>query len=360
MCRTPLLDTLEHAAQKPPDHAKAVLKRANAKDLSYHVARALYGEAVRCGDNEKGSGQLYERKSMARYYGRAMGCMDLKVQHADGDLSTHYCGARCCVQCNRIRTAQGILGYEDVISEWGQRARFGTATLTNCTADELPSVIEAMTGARYNSIQSIRRTHDLPFRALFKLEVTYNREADTYHPHYHFLTDGEESAHAFNEAWMARAPREAAPWAQDVRRCDPGSFRELMKYSTKIITTDKDEGRRGIHVPSLHVIYRTLKGKKTLQPFGIKPKAVVLSTDSEDLSIQQTTRAFKRIGEAINWQYVPDYQDWVDMDTGECLTGYERPDQIDLIISKMEGREQQQPYPLNEDLYHENRHKTPC
>lgn len=230
---------------------------------------------------------------------------------------------------------------------------FGTVTLTNCTEAELPSVIDAMTKTRYNAIRSIRRTHGLEMNALFKLEVTYNRRSGLYHPHYHYLANGREQSDLFNSTWVDRAPRNAEPWCQDIRQADPGSFREVMKYATKIITDDKQTGTRSVHLPSLHVTYRTLKGKKTLQPFGITPTKVVLDEDSPELAIVQATHAFKRLGETVNWKYVPDYQDWIDEDTGECFTGYERPDSMDRIISTITGKDPRPPYPLDEDAQSE-------
>ena len=41
------------------------------------------------------------------------------------------------------------------------------------------------------------------------------------------------------------------------------------------------------------------------------------------------------------------------METGECLSGYVRSEQMDQIISTMKGEKPRPEYPLNEDVLQE-------
>lgn len=331
---------------------EATRKQAQAKDFTHALSSALYAEAIRSDGKEERSRsapQKYERKSLRRAYGRSMDCAGLKVQDADGSLRTTYCNSRWCVVCNRIRMAKGIRTYSGWLQSIGEDAFFVTLTSENCTEPELRKTLQRNILDFKSCVRSIRRTDGEHFEAIRKTEVTYNRGADTYHPHYHVIVNGELQAYLLLSYWMKRSHRKVDRSAQDVQPLTPGGLKEVMKYSTKSITKT-EEGDRGVHTRSLHVIYTAMKGMKTLQPYGFRLKDFpVIEDEGEEMDLINTTVAFKRIGEAVNWTWIPDYAEWVDTESGECLSGYVRPEQLDTIISRMKGVEPQPPYPLNDD-----------
>jgi len=346
MCSTSLkahaLDTLEQLDQSPHTaHSEPFLervhpaqvtlqKRARAKSFSFGLSKALYAEACKQkeADPEKG-GQL------KRAYGRGLDCTGQIVQEADGSQKAHYCGNRWCMVCNRIRTARAIQAYEPALEAWGDDAYFVTLTVENCTGDELRSTIRGMTAAFTSCKRTIKRTHGLLLEAIRKLEVTYNWKTDTYHPHFHIIVNGEAQAEALKHYWLQRSERRAVHAAQDVRPLDKGGKKEIFKYFTKLLADGK-EGKKA-DPKSLNVIFEQIKGLRTYQPIGFKIKDYAAPVDPDaPLETVNTTKAYKRSDETVVWTWMQDYFDWVDWDTGECLTDYTPTDKWRDLCQRLE------------------------
>jgi hypothetical protein len=45
--------------------------------------------------------------------------------------------------------------------------------------------------------------------------------------------------------------------------------------------------------------------------------------DAADIGSSGQTRATKRYGELISWDWRQDLHDWIDLDSGELLSGYD-------------------------------------
>jgi len=378
------LDTLDLPAQSPSEASeKALLKRANRKDYSHLLGRVLYAEACRCGDNvtgdinpETGRPQPYERKDLHRYYARMMDCNQILRQKAfpdslldepsgessdsvsslsllsddfvnrllhgisppnfgdwDQGLYTRYCKTRVCLVCGAVMTGRNINRYAPVLEEWGPDTYFVTLTNETVPEAELRQQIQDMTVAFRNCVQSIRRTHKLEFKALRKTEITRRIETGMYHPHFHCLVYGLPQAKALVQTWLARSPRHSSPQAQDIRKVTPGGLNEVLKYATKMISVDPADGKRFIDAEGLHVIVKALRGLKTLQPVGFRlPK--LTEEEEEAIKLEHMTMAWKRIGEAVLWTYDPEVGDFIDEETGECLTGRTPTDAFEAVKRK--------------------------
>ena len=102
----------------------------------------------------------------------------------------NFCKDRFCPLCQWRRSLKmfsQVSKVMNVLENRKYRFLFLTLTVRNCSSDELPSTVQALyDGWRYlyhkNSIfrQAIKGT----FKSL---EITYNDEADTYHPHFHCI-----------------------------------------------------------------------------------------------------------------------------------------------------------------------------
>jgi len=310
--RGPPFNTLEQLDQRPqnaqqkplPEAAERMLKRAKRTYKSKAIKQALYRYAC-----EHGS-------SLKRAYGRSLECTQTVVQESDGTMHTHYCGSRWCLTCNAIRTARAINAYGPVIATWSD-AHFVTLTVQNCEGWELSETIKSMQDAFISCKRSIKRTHNLPFEGIRKLEITHNEGADTYHPHYHVIVEGEVQARALLSLWLERAPRSVSELGQDVRPVVEGSEMELFKYSTKLTT-------KGTDPKSLNTILETLYGKRIFQTFGFKLSDYTdkLDPDGEINESDFGTKAWTRPNETVIWRHDQECADWVDESTGECLTGF--------------------------------------
>lgn len=350
--RSAALDTLEQLDQRPPDTSETLVlkrvhepkknlqKRARAKQFSFAIGKALYAQGG----------------PLKRAYGRGMDCTSTIVQEADGSTRTHYCGSRWCMVCNRIRTAKAISAYLPAIEAWGDDAYFVTLTVPNCRGYEIRDTVSGMNAAFTSCKRAIKRTHGLSFEAIRKLEITYNAEKDTYHPHFHIVVNGEVEARALVSLWMDRTPSAVSAAAQDVRPVKGGAVKEMFKYFTKLTTQDK-KGRTGVNAAALNVIFTEIKGLRTYQPVGFKIRDYAMQTDLFDpdgeLNTENVSKAFKRHGETVNWIWEQDYSDWVDWETGECLTEYTPTPKWTELCDSIAAQAETQDTPITEVITRE-------
>lgn len=110
----------------------------------------------------------------------------------DGTKRLHaanFCRERLCPMCQWRRSIK--LGWQAdqiyrKLTDEGYKHIFVTLTLRNCAAPELNATTDKLLGAfaRLKRAALWQRAVRGSYRAL---EITYNKEADTYHPHLHIL-----------------------------------------------------------------------------------------------------------------------------------------------------------------------------
>ena len=292
---------------QPPQDAGAVLqKRAKAKGISQALADGLAG--------------LGERTPLRYAYLASVAC-SAQLRQEDGKVRGKYCNARWCVVCNRIRTAKLTQAYGPQLASW-DAPYFVTLTLPNCTPKALHGVVRGMIADIRVIAQDIRRTDKLKWMAVRKLEVSFNRERQDFHPHYHLVVNGKDASDAAVRRWLSLHP-EASPAAQDIRPAtDPA---ELFKYVTKLVTKGLDGKRCSTPLWALDVTFKALKGLRTIQPMGFKvsPAAEAVSDADGTLELDASTPAPIAKREPTEWHWMGGaIQDWVDLTTGEVLSGY--------------------------------------
>ena len=164
---------------------------------------------------------------------------------------------------------------------------------------------------------------------LRKLECTYSKPRNDYHPHYHLIIKGEENAKDFYSEWLKRLPKTSYK-GQDLQPADSKSAKELFKYFTKVVTTVKDKKGevqdRKIYADAMDVIFNDIKGKRTFQNFGFKAPKVI----SEDLDTEQD---IERMIEEVEWNQ--DVGDWIHA-SGELFSGHTpSPSMVELVTKKI-------------------------
>jgi hypothetical protein len=236
--------------------------------------------------------------------------------------------------CNRIRTARAINAYVPVVETWGE-SFFVTLTLRTVTADELPARIAMMLLGVAAIAKSMRTTHSMPLVAIRKLECT-SRPGGLYHPHFHFVVQGREQAELLRSLWLKRYPMLATVDAQNVVPCNEGTLVELFKYFTKL-TTKTADGKRIIPVVELDTIFRAMRGRRVWQPMGFRlPKEIEEAIETEAIEVDASD-AVKRIEEVVHWQWSQQVADWVDYETGECLSEYEPGEGFRSFVESVAG-----------------------
>lgn len=141
-----------------------------------------------------------------------------------------------------------------------------------------------------------------------KLECTI-RPNGHYHPHFHLVVETEQAAQYILDSWLSMNADVSTRNAQDIRKADDKSLKELFKYFTKVTSKNGDI----CDYKRLDVVFRAMKGKRVYQPFGgIK----MVSEDIEELTVEQYDY-LENCEQLWKWNC----NDWVS-EYGELLTGY--------------------------------------
>jgi plasmid rolling circle replication initiator protein Rep len=175
------------------------------------------------------------------------------------------CRKRFCTECNRIKTAELTNGYKQPMLELG-KLYFITLTTPNVKGSELKKEIQKMIKAFQLIKNNIRKTYEIKINGIRKIEITYNQESNTYHPHFHLIQDNLEASNLIQSLWIKQFPK-ASIKAQDIREInstDESAFIELFKYATKE-TNSKGAIYSG---EVLHTIYSSIQGIRIYQTYG--------------------------------------------------------------------------------------------
>lgn len=299
-------------------------KRARAKYLTNAVTRSL----LTIEDTElKGS------------YLQTLNCADVVIYNEEKKKwVSHYCKQRWCLVCNRIKTAVNINQYLPEIQTW-DNPFFVTLTIPNIPAKELSVAINDMLKQFTNIKRVIAYRRKKEFKAVRKLEVTYNPNRNDYHPHFHIITNGGDIANLIHDEWLKRYP-DAREVAQDYRPADNNAIIELFKYFTKILSTKSVsknhlfsgdiEMKRAIYINALDNIFTVVKGRRTFQSYGFKLKKID-EKQEEDVSIDDSFKEFEELYHNAEFLWKQELSDWLNHDTGELLSGYEVSESIKEI-----------------------------
>ncbi len=297
------LDTSE---QLPPDTSqektrKTLEKRARAKFITNIVASPL--------------SKL--RSPLEKAYKLTERCSG-ELTEEPGKLTGLYCGCRWCLVCSRIRTARLITGYMPAIEAMGEKW-FLTLSRPNVEGTALEYEIKYYLRTAALIQRHLREKRKLQYSSLRKIECTYNEQANTYHPHFHFIFDDYEAAKLFLQEWLARNPTAKLDKGNQLKKADNNSVLELFKYFTKVVSKTKTKAANGttssdyrIHLAALDTMFVAMRAVRTFQPCGVV-KAV-----SEEIEPEQALESGR--AEVNFWKWLK--HDWVNVDTERTLTGY--------------------------------------
>lgn len=305
------LDTLALGGTKP--NSNPLEKRARNKDFSVAYSVRLAGL----------------NSELEKPYRNTTYCSGTLIQ-TGRKFTASYCGNRWCSVCNRIRTMKLIKGYSGPIKEL-KDARFVTLSIPNVKAQDLRDSILSMNHVFKQIVDLFKKRkdrglQDWRFVGLKKIECTYNVLADTYHPHFHLIVEGEVVASSLIDEWLKRF-KTASIKAQDSVAVTKGVEQELFKYVTKMLTK-MDKGY-GVHLVSQDVIFRALRGLQIFKAISMKMEV------SEDIDGIQSQEIEGVEEDNAVWNYEFSVRDWVNTETGAFRTGYVRGDNLESIINNI-------------------------
>lgn len=227
----------------------------------------------------KGILDVTDRKYHKQYW-KAYHCNSTLFQ--DGTkLIGSLCRKRWCAQCNRIKTAEMINGYQAPLKELETIDTLYFVTLTAPTVEERQLKSEIV--KRYQSFKKVKdrlRKQGITINGIRKTEVTFSK--GKYHPHFHLLIQGKSNAEMFLRFWLEEFPK-ANIKAQHITpiKANSEDLVEVFKYAVKDIIKDETTAYAS------HIIFQALSGKRVFQSFGKIRK--VKEPKEEKTEIEQCT-----------------------------------------------------------------------
>lgn len=246
------------------------------------IGKASEGNLLRRNASKHFSGALMMRLCQlespleSRYRDTYYCSHQLLVDHTHKAVKAKFCKRRWCVVCNRIRTADLITKYMPTLDSWEDR-QFVTLTIKNMAAPEMGKALTKMLTDFVKIKDNLRKNYNTKLVGVRKLEITYNRAANEYHPHFHLITSENNNAQII-ESWLRLNPA-ASIAAQDGRPADINSCFELFKYFTKLTSNSSKD--KTITAEAIDTIFQEVIGRRTFQSFGFIPKKEMTEDELE-------------------------------------------------------------------------------
>lgn len=248
-----------------------------------------------------------DTETYLKRYDRTRDCLNIAIQDGDKLIQGRCNQSRLCQNCARAESSQRIEDYKtSLISLAEDRGLyFVTLTAPTCRERELRSTIDKRIKAFAKVKNNIKRRHGATLNGLRKLEVTYNKNTDKYHPHFHFLIQGQAEAYLLRDLWLNQF-RDASIKAQDIREIkllngDTSNLVEVFKYATKGIVTDTIEAHAEYH------ILRAINRKRIFQTFGELKKVYLEKISDTDNQINDWSAPKREI-----FAFENKCRDWTD------------------------------------------------
>ena len=214
-------------------------------------------------------------------YWKAYHCQDILLQEGD-KLRGSLCRKRWCQNCNRIKVAEMIKGYSLPLQELQKEDDLYLITLTSKTikSKRLRFEIERKIKAFTRIKDTLRKNHNIKLVGCRKLEITYSKKHDWYHPHFHFIQKGKKEAEMLLKYWYKHNPL-AGEKGQDIRLIDANDSNnlvEVFKYATKQIADDEMTAK------ALHNIFVAIDKKRVFQTYGKLRKVKEVKEAKEEIN----------------------------------------------------------------------------
>lgn len=215
-------------------------------------------------------------------YELTLECQNVILQEGDVFRSSR-CRKRWCQNCNRQKSAKLYADYKEHLIKMNdtEGLYFVTLTAPTCQGRQLKSTIERRIKAFQRIKNNIRMRYKTKLNGFRKLEVTYNKTENKFHPHFHFIVQGQREAYLLLALWLDQFG-EAYIKAQDVQKIDidinnTTALAEVFKYATKGAIKDN------IEAEAEHTIQRAILGKRIYQTYGS-----LYNVKSEEIEDQET------------------------------------------------------------------------
>ena len=275
-----------------------------------------------------------ERQQM---YWNAYHCQT-KIISSENKLYGNYCKNRFCTICSAIRKADIINRYYPTLKEW-KNTHFVTLTVKAIKEKNLNKWVSGMNRA-FNIIKNrCKKRHQrgtgIQLIGVKSLECNFNPHRKTYNPHFHIIVPTLQIAQLLKREWMLQWNKNNAFHcsykAQHIRKVEnlERDLIETIKYGSKIFT-DSDLNKKTnkmakpmVYAYALDNILCAMKGKRIFDRFGFN------LPETNKKHIPQ-----KLITNFDEFTFSSTSADWINKNTGECLTGYLQPLELSYLLNE--------------------------
>lgn len=224
----------------------------------------------------------------------------------------NLCGNRFCPICSWVeakRNAFKILELIMYIREIEKKELvFMTLTVPNCKGEDLTVTIDKLNKS-FKRLMETKRFKNICLGYIRKLEVTYNEEANTYHPHFHIIMAVNKSYFTSRdylkildllELWR-KATKDNSITQVDLKKVRMGSIKEVMEiatYTTKMKDLYKNE-------EVFIILYGALRGRQIITYNGIFKDLCKLQEEKKlDVSnIKQLTDIQEKATKEVSYKW---------------------------------------------------------
>jgi hypothetical protein len=217
-------------------------------------------------------------------YKTTLECGDFLMQQGD-KFSWWKCRKKWCSTCSNIRTADLINGFKHLLDDF-KEPQLVVLTMKNCKGSKLKDQYKKMLHAFKLARRNIKKTHGFDMDGIRTWECTYNKEEETYHPHFNVIVDGKEEALLLRSYWMnywnTIKRGYASNRGQHVSQIHSSKgLLEVFKYVTKQSVSHNEE------VKAQDTIYKCTKGKKLAQPFGKLKRVKIVDREHHEEKVEE-------------------------------------------------------------------------
>ena len=255
-----------------------------------------------------------DNESAQKRYWKTYHCQDVIIQQND-KFKGSLCRKRWCTECCRIKTAELTNAYKQPMLELG-KLYFVTLTAKTVSGDNLKKEIQKRIKAFQLIKDNLRKNYKIKLNGIRKIEVTYNQESNTYHPHFHLIQDNLEASNLIQALWLKQF-KKASIKGQDIRQIDTSNenaFIELFKYATKETTKENKQYPGDV----LHTIYNSIQGQRIYQTYGIIKK-VKQPIEAQSIELEIHFVAPKQ----DIWIFEHEQKDWINADYNSLVNTLE-------------------------------------
>lgn len=283
-------------SQKSQTILKRIEERAIYKNKLLPYIKQIY-------DGDYGENKIITR-SENKYINFENCATDLWIDEESGQITgANFCKQRLCPVCNYRRSTMLWHKVSNVISDIQNEKLLITLTVKNCTGDNLKTTIDGILES-FHRLTS-RRTWKKNIVGFIRgLEITYNSQEDTFHPHIHILAIASENyfkedyidVHTLRKWWTesARLDYYVQVDIRKIKTTDK-AVAEVVKYAVKmadILQQDADEKR----LRATQTLASCIVGRRLISTGGLIKKLAkqknICIDDEIDLSEKRENSAY--------------------------------------------------------------------